>query len=314
LAIKNNWLTPIWNQLQEPKVIHAQFILSAALAYGIKRHFGDRPQIVLHVHGQDFYLPCKQKKYSYLHKNLAPADLILTPSLYVKKRIQQVFPDLQRIEAYYTALNDADFPYSGPPTLFGDIKILIVGRLVQKKGYQTALRALAKIISADPSHTYHLRIVGQGPLRDELTKLAQSLQLQSAVEFLGLKANEAVRRAFLESHIYWAPSEIAPNGDEEGLPRTVTEALAFGIPVIATRHAGIPEAIIDHETGLLCDEKDWQGLATKTLWAIKNWANMLKYAEQGRRHFENYFGKNRLDRLADRYPTPLKEFLQNLEA
>ena len=313
MALKNNWPTSVWDKLEEPSVIHAQFILSAALAYGIKRHFGNRPQVVLHVHGQDFYLPCKQKKISYLHKKLSLADLILTPSLYVKKRIQQIFPDITRIEAYYTAINEVDFPYSGPPAISRDIKILMVGRLVQKKGYCTALRALAKIIAADQEHCYHLRIVGQGPLRDELIKLSQSLQLQNYVEFLTLKENAAVRRAFLESHLYWAPSEVADNGDEEGLPRTVTEALALGIPVIATRHAGIPEAVIDRKTGLLCDEKDWQGLATKTLWAIKNWPNMLKYSELGRQHFENYFGRKRTHQLAERYATPLHEFLHDLE-
>lgn len=302
------------DDIEEPRIIHAQYALSAKLAYGIKKYFGNRPLVVLHIHGQDFYVPLRQKRTHYLRQAILPADLILTPSAYVKKRIQLVFPVKQDIEVYYTAINEVDFPYSGPPAIGKEIKILMVGRLVPKKGYITALKALQKVIAADSTHIYQLRIVGQGPLIETLQHLVNRLMLKNSVTFLSLKDNAAVRQAFLESHFFWAPSEIAPNGDEEGLPRTITEALALGIPVIATRHAGIPEAIIDRETGLLCDEKDWQGLATKTLWAIKNWANMLKYAELGRQYFEKYFGKNRAHKLAERYTTPLKEFLNNLEA
>lgn len=189
----------------------------------------------------------------------------------------------------------------------------MVGRLVQKKGYITALKALQKVISADPEHLYHLRIVGQGPLLGEINNIVRSLQLKNNVVIGTIKENSEVRQTFLNSHIFWAPSETAANGDEEGLPRTITEALALGIPVVATSHAGIPEAIIDKETGLLCAEKDWQGLATKTLWAIKNWSNMIKYTEQGRQHFSAYFSAGRQKKLAELYATPLKEFLNNLE-
>lgn len=304
-----------WNcaKIEEPRVIHAQYALSAKLAYGLKKYFGNRPQVVLHIHGQDFYVPLKQRKLGYLRQALLPADLILTPSNYVKQRIQAVFPEKQAIEAYYTAINAVDFPFQGPASLSKDVFLFMIGRLVQKKGYLTALKALQKVINADQEHNYHLRIVGQGPLAEEIDRLIKALHLEKNVTVGPIKENAAVRQAFLASHIFWAPSETAANGDEEGLPRTVTEALALGIPIIATRHAGIPEAVIDSETGLLCDEKDWQGLATKTLWAIKNWSNMLKYAEQGRRHFEHYFGGQRLNKLADKYTTPLKEFLHDLE-
>ena len=293
----------------EPDIIHAQYTLSAKLAYGIKKYFGNRPKVILHVHGQDFYVPYKQGRLSFLRKAIRGADLILTPSIYVKQRIQNAFPERQSIEAYYTAINEADYPYSGPPALTKEISILMVGRLVEKKGYLTALQALAQL-----PVEYKLKIIGQGPLREKLDSLVNVLGLAARVQFCTVKENTDVRKMFLASHIFWAPSEVAANGDEEGLPRTVTEALALGIAVIGTTHAGIPEAIIHKKTGLLCPEKDPQALALATLWAIKNWPEMVKYAEFGRQHFAAVFGIHRQNTLAPKYPEPIKSFLKNLES
>ncbi|MDB6137395.1 MAG: hypothetical protein JWO94_467 [Verrucomicrobiaceae bacterium] len=136
-------------------------------------------------------------------------------------------------------------------------------RFISKKGLDTTLQAFALIAAQHPRA--RLSLVGDGPLRAALEVKAGELGVADRVEFTGFLANTAVARAVYASHLYFHPSRTTPEGDREGVPNAMLEAMASGVPVLATRHGGIPEAVIHEKSGLLVDENDAPALAAAAL-------------------------------------------------
>jgi colanic acid/amylovoran biosynthesis glycosyltransferase len=132
-------------------------------------------------------------------------------------------------------------------------------RLIQKKGLHTALRAFAAFTQAHPGSTF--TIAGEGPLLEELTALARQLGVGDAVHFTGFLSHEALLGQLVAAHVFVHPSEIGPDGNQEGVPNSMLEAMATGLPVAATRHGGIPEAVEEGVSGFLVAEADETGLA-----------------------------------------------------
>ncbi|MFZ9880104.1 MAG: glycosyltransferase [Phycisphaerales bacterium] len=135
---------------------------------------------------------------------------------------------------------------------------LAVGRFVEKKGFEHAIRALA---AAGDASAFRLRLIGDGPLRPRLEQVARELGVTDRVEFAGWRTHEEVACAMADADLLLAPSVVARDGDMEGLPLVVIEALATGMPVIGSRHGGIPELVSDGVNGVLCDERDEGALA-----------------------------------------------------
>jgi glycosyltransferase involved in cell wall biosynthesis len=139
------------------------------------------------------------------------------------------------------------------------VKLLQVSRLQEKKGHVYALRALAKIAPEFPGVRYV--IGGDGPLRATLGAEVAALGLADRVQFSGAVPREQVAGLMADADIYLHPSVTASDGDREGLPTSILEAMACALPTVATFHAGIPEAITHGESGYLAAERDVDGLA-----------------------------------------------------
>ncbi len=137
--------------------------------------------------------------------------------------------------------------------------LLCVGRFVEKKGHEFLLRAFEKIANALPNAK--LRLVGDGPLKPAMMNLCRELDLEQRVYFLGAATSELVLMEMKRADIFVLHSITSADGDMEGIPVSLMEASATGLPVIATRHSGIPELVIEGVTGLLTDEKDIESLA-----------------------------------------------------
>ncbi|MBO9498053.1 MAG: glycosyltransferase [Novosphingobium sp.] len=142
-----------------------------------------------------------------------------------------------------------------------DMLILHVGRLVEKKGTEVLLRALPAIRTRVPGA--RLAICGDGPLRPALEKLAGELGIAGAVEFRGAVPADALPGMFARAALLAAPSVTARSGDAEGLPTVIMEAAASGLPVVASHHGGIGEAVTDGQTGFLVPEHDSAALARR---------------------------------------------------
>jgi len=148
---------------------------------------------------------------------------------------------------------DGADPANSPPVL------IAVGRFTEKKAPHLTVLAFAEARKAIAEA--RLRMIGDGPLLPVCQQLAAALGIDEAVDFLGVQPPEVVRREMRAARAFVQHSITASNGDCEGTPNAILEAAASGLPVIATRHGGIPDVLIDGETGLLVDEQDVRGTA-----------------------------------------------------
>jgi colanic acid/amylovoran biosynthesis glycosyltransferase len=160
------------------------------------------------------------------------------------------------------------------------------------KGHRFALEAFAGLLRKQPGATLHL--YGEGPLEAELRALAASLGVARAVHFRGVIPIEALREEFASADFALQPSVTAPDGRAEGLPNVVLEELAMGLPVIGTRHAGIPDAVRHEESGLLVAEGDAGGLEAAMLRLAEDGALRRRLGEGARRLVEARFDARRL--------------------
>jgi colanic acid/amylovoran biosynthesis glycosyltransferase len=159
-----------------------------------------------------------------------------------------------RTRTHYNGVDLDRFP-AGPG---GPETILFVGRLVEKKGVDSLLHAFAIVLRTRPDAS--LVILGEGPLRPRLEGLAGE-----SVRFLGGQAPADVAAWMRRATVLAAPSVTARDGDAEGLPNVILEAAASAMPAVGSDHSGIPEAIVEGETGFIVPERDAEALAARLM-------------------------------------------------
>jgi colanic acid/amylovoran biosynthesis glycosyltransferase len=140
------------------------------------------------------------------------------------------------------------------------VRILTIARLVEKKGIKYGLHAVASLAQEGARIQYD--IIGEGPLRPELEQMINELRLQEIVHLMGPKPRSEVIQALETAAVLLAPSVTADRGDQEGTPVVIMEALAAGLPVVSTLHAGIPEVVQEGVSGFLVPERDVASLTT----------------------------------------------------
>ena len=172
-------------------------------------------------------------------------------------------------------------PADAPP-LF-----LAVGRFVEKKAPQLTIKAFAQVHSAHPAA--RLRMIGDGPLWNECRELAQTLGVADAVEFMGTQTHASVSREMHQARCFVQHSVEAASGDCEGTPVGILEAGGSGLPVISTRHSGIPDIVIEGETGFLVDERDVEGMARHMLRMAEDPALAARLGQAARKRIEDHF-------------------------
>lgn len=167
------------------------------------------------------------------------------------------------------------------------IRILFCGRFVEKKGLPYALKAMGDLIKK--YENIQLRVIGDGPERRNIIKLIDQYKLNNHVQLLGFKSHVEVLQELQTAHILVQPSITAQNGDSEGgAPVILLEAQAMGIPVVATRHADIPNVVLDGKTGLLVPERDASALAGALEILIKDPDRINFMSRQGREHIKQH--------------------------
>jgi glycosyltransferase involved in cell wall biosynthesis len=157
-----------------------------------------------------------------------------------------------------------DIPDRPPPRPQREaVNCLAVGRMVPKKGPLVTIQAFAAARREVPS--LRLTVIGTGSLLEPAVQMTHDLEIQDHVRFLGSRPERDVLEHLRLADVFLQHSMVDPkSGDEEGLPIIILQAMAAGLPVLSTRHAGIPDAVDDGRTGLLVDEGD-VGAMTKRL-------------------------------------------------
>jgi glycosyltransferase involved in cell wall biosynthesis len=137
--------------------------------------------------------------------------------------------------------------------------ILAVGRLIAKKGFADLIHACGLI--AERAKSFRCEITGEGPLENELRGQIERLDLQNFVALSGAKPQLEVRQRLAAANVFVLPSVVDPDGGMDNLPTVIMEAMATGLPVVSTKIGGIPEMVIENETGFLVQPGDAAGLA-----------------------------------------------------
>ena len=176
--------------------------------------------------------------------------------------------DAERSLVLYSGTDTAYFRRAKP--LGPGRRIVLVGSLRHKKGHQFMIPAFARYLQATGDAEATLHFAGEGSLEEELRAMCRSLGVADRVIFEGACDRQKVRALFEDARVAVQPSVTSFDGDQEGIPNSLMEAMAMELPVIATRHSGIPELVEDGVHGILVDEGDVPGLAKalERIWAF----------------------------------------------
>jgi colanic acid/amylovoran biosynthesis glycosyltransferase len=242
--------------------IVAHFGPNGLKALGLRELGITAAPIVTLFHGHDLSRWTKRHGPLGYRRLFARTELMLAISEHGRARLIALGCPPEKVRVHRMGVNSPEIsptplrPASAPDE---DIHVLSVGRLVEKKGFEFALHAIRQGLGAHPNLRYHL--VGDGPLRASLEALAAALAIAHRVTFHGQLARDGVDAIRQRADLVLVPSVTASDGDEEGIPVVLMEAMAAGVAVIATHHGGIPELVVDEETGLLVPERDSEALA-----------------------------------------------------
>ena len=181
------------------------------------------------------------------------ATLILARSQAIATNLASLGCPPEKIRLHRTGIPLDRFPFAQRrPPGDGKWQLFQACRLIPKKGTETTLRAFARFLESYPRS--RLTIAGEGPLAESLETLAGKLRIGSKVSFPGFVSQAKLRDLLYGAHLFLQPSVTGPDGDREGVPNAILEAMATGLPAAATLHGGIAEAVQDGETGLLVPE------------------------------------------------------------
>jgi colanic acid/amylovoran biosynthesis glycosyltransferase len=216
---------------------------------------------VVSFHGADVAMKPDIPNYPAKLRRLFDAvPLVLARSQSLANRLIDFGCPREKLRINRTGVPLDEFPpveRQAPPN--GRWRIMQACRLIPKKGVATSLRAFA-IFKRDFPNA-ELIIAGKGPLQPELEMLAAGLGVSKDVRFVGFLSQSKLLGLYLSSHLFVHPSEMSPDENQEGVPNSILEAMATGLPILATRHGGIPEAVQHGEGGFLVQEEDHMGLA-----------------------------------------------------
>ena len=173
------------------------------------------------------------------------------------------------------------------------IRLVSIARLVEKKGIEYGIIAASLLIDRHKEIEY--LIVGDGELKTHLEKVTAELNLSSFIKFTGSKQRSEVANLLSTADILIAPSITANNGDKEGIPVVIMEAMSMCLPVVSTFHSGIPELVKDGVSGYLVPEKDAGSLAEKVSHLILNPNLRTKMGKKGRSIVDSDYNIERLN-------------------
>ena len=247
------------------KLVHAHFGPAGLQILPVVKQLGI--PLVVTFHGFDAsvmlnnpgYVKGLQVLFDYAH--------ILTVSAPFRNKMLERGADPDRTQTLHIGIPLRAFEYSQRLPIREKVRrgqtveLLQVARLVEKKGTRYTLLAFRELLNSYPK--CRLSIAGEGPLKEELQSLAATLGISDSVRFLGWVTIEQVARLMHAADIFVLHSVTADDGDQEGIPQSITEAMATGVLVVSTFHAGIPELIQDGVCGYLVPERDVTSYAGK---------------------------------------------------
>jgi glycosyltransferase involved in cell wall biosynthesis/SAM-dependent methyltransferase len=255
-----------------------------------------RAFVVVSFHGYDASETLTQRGPGYYAGLFTRADVITVPSTAMRDVLLGAGCPAGKILIHRYGVTPDEPPAAHTAHPDRPVRFLTIARLVEKKGIDDVLQALAHV--PDRQHLRY-QIIGEGPLRGAIDARIRELQLTDCVEVAGFIPHDQVFDAMRAADVFVLTSRTAANGDQEGLPVCLIEAQMLGLPVISTRHAGIPDLVRDRETGILCDERDVPQIAAAIDALARDATLRARYGRSARARALADFNIDRLnDRLA----------------
>jgi glycosyltransferase involved in cell wall biosynthesis len=265
--------------------VHAHFATSAARLANLARRMGG-PTYSVTAHAKDIYIDGIRR--DRLREKLAEASFVATVSeanaTYLASLVEARRPNVVH--------NSVDLRRLGSPTMNGGRErdlVLSVARLIEKKGLPDLVAACG--IVARRGVSLRLEVVGEGPLHGELQTAADRHGIHAS--FPGALPNEQVLERYRRATVFCLPCVVADSGDRDGLPTSVLEAMALGLPVVTTSLNGLSEAVIHEQTGLVVPGRDPESLADALERLLEDPALRERLARNARAHVEEHFSLDR---------------------
>ena len=260
-----------------------------------------KPSIVS-FHGADVLVDMHKPAYrDATRQMLGAVKAVLVRSESLRRAVVELGCDEGKIEVQRTGIPLDEYPFrerSFPQN--GEWRLVQACRLIEKKGLATTLHAFTHFLAKFPEAK--LTIAGEGPMLPELRELIRKLKIDNRVTLPGFVSQEKLREIFYASHIFLHPSETGIDGNQEGIPNSMLEAMASGLPVFATNHGGIPEAIENGVSGILVEERDYEALARALLEAAQDRQSLARLARNGAEAVRQKFDRRvQVRRLEDIY-------------
>lgn len=253
-------------------VVYCHFGSNGLLCARLRELGFVRGRVVTVFHGRDVSAYIRRHGEHAYNSLFRKGDLFMPVSEYWRERLASLGCDGRKTVVHRMGVDCRKISFF-PRTIHVDtpVRILTIARFVEKKGIEFGLRAIARILERHPNVEYH--IVGDGPLRRRYTRLIDELDIPDRVHLQGWRDQDEVRHILAQSHLFLCPSITAKDGDMEGIPVALMEAMAAGLPVIATFHSAIPELVKDGVYGYLVPERDIDSL-------VERMSRLLDHPEQ----------------------------------
>jgi len=274
--------------------IHAHFATYPTLAAWVcHRLAGTRYGFTAHAH--DLYVD-----RTMLTAKMAEADYVITVSEFNRRLLESVPGTSETpVRVVHCGIDTARYSYR--PRVIpsaGPIRALCVASLEAYKGHRVLFEAIAR--GGPGVDRIELDLVGDGPLRAGLVRLSRDFGLDGRIRFLGQRSERQVRRLLADADLFVLPSVVAVDGQMEGLPVALVEALACGVPAVSTALSGVPEIVVDEVTGLLATPGDAGSLRDALERTVADVRGTERRARDGRRLVEEHFDLDAcVDRLVD---------------
>jgi colanic acid/amylovoran biosynthesis glycosyltransferase len=225
------------------------------------------------------------------------ATVMLAVSDFIKVKMIAKGFQADRIRRHYLGVDVDNIPVRSYQDMSGERYIVSVGRQVEVKGFDTLIRAFAGLAADYPDFSLHL--IGAGPLTAGLKALAATLGLKQRVRFLGALPYAEVLAHVRGARLFVLPCQRASTGAEEALGLVFNEASACGVPVIGTRHGGVPETILEGETGFIVPERDVSALSGSMRLVLDDAALAEAMGRRGREFVSDCFNLKRQNWLLE---------------
>jgi colanic acid/amylovoran biosynthesis glycosyltransferase len=272
-------------------IFHAQFGYEAVFARPILRSFSNIP-LIISFYGADISVLPKKHFWKVAYKNaFKRAAVVLAEGEHMKTSLINMGCPSDKVIVQHLGIELDKYPYNPRIRVKGDnreIQIIHCASFREKKGHKYAIQAFAVIQQQFPNTS--LRLIGDGPLLNEIKTLVQSLGIQNKVHFLGKMNHLQTINELVHADILLYPSVTASDGDSEGgAPVAIIEALATGMPVVSSRHADIPDVIIHGRNGFLAQERNVEELVSYLKFLLIHTDQWESIGKAGRVHIEREY-------------------------